>query len=453
MKAIRIRAAVLAAVLAAGASAQAQDAKEFPATLAGHAVLPAETLIPAPEDAPEALRVSGKFTASGNPSRLRAAPTSGAELPFEGQPIQGFSGVSAIGDGRYYALTDNGFGSKANSPDAMLFFHVLKPDFATGAVAIERTTFLRDPNKVVPFTLAMEGSESRYLTGADLDIEGFQVIGGEIFIGDEFGPFVIVADAETGVVEEFYETFLGERKIQSPDNFRLSAGDPDKPASGANIKRSRGFEGFAKSMDGTRLYPLLEGPVWEAEKGDYERVDGHEALRILEWDVAKRAWTGRSWLYRLEADGNSIGDFNMIDETRGLIIERDGGQGDAEKACRDGESENCFKTPAKLKRIYLIDLAGVAVGGAVTKVGYIDLLNIQDPNGLARLGKRQDGRFTFPFVTIENVDRVDETHIIVGNDNNFPFSKGRDPVARDANEWILLEVAELLKAPLAGSAK
>jgi hypothetical protein len=29
---------------------------------------------------------------------------------------------------------------------------------------------------------------------------------------------------------------------------------------------------------------------------------------------------------------------------------------------------------------------------------------------------------TFPFFTIENVDRVDETHIIVGNDNSLAFS-------------------------------
>jgi hypothetical protein len=30
-----------------------------------------------------------------------------------------------------------------------------------------------------------------------------------------------------------------------------------------------------------------------------------------------------------------------------------------------------------------------------------------------------------PFLTIENVDRVDDTHIVVGNDNNLPFSAGR----------------------------
>ena len=35
---------------------------EFPATLAGHAVLPAQTFIDPPADAPEDLKISGKFT-------------------------------------------------------------------------------------------------------------------------------------------------------------------------------------------------------------------------------------------------------------------------------------------------------------------------------------------------------------------------------------------------------
>ncbi len=114
----------------------------------------------------------------------------------------------------------------------------------------------------------------------------------------------------------------------------------------------------------------------------------------------------------------------MIDETRGLAIERDGGQGDAEKACKNGETEDCLTNPAKFKRIYLIDINGVEDGQPVKKIGYIDLMGIKDPKGVARLGKREDGRFTFPFVTIEDVDMVNEETIIVGNDNNFPLLQG-----------------------------
>lgn len=418
---------------------------QVPVTLVGHAALPGATFVSAPADAAEALKVSGKFT-QGNARNLGDA-SSGTEMPFAGQPFQGFSGISQIDGNQFYVLTDNGFGSMANSPDAMLFFHVVRTDFGSGEVIVDRTTFLSDPDQVVPFGITMEGSHTRYLTGADFDLEGFQVIDGRIFIGDEFGPYLLVADAETGVVEDFFQTTIDETLIQSPDHFRIRASNPDKPETAANLKRSRGYEGFAASIDQSLLYPLLEGPLWDAEQQDYERVDGNEALRLLEFDVASREWTGESRLYRLEQDGNAIGDFNMIDETRGLVIERDSGQGDAELACKDGETDNCFKNPALFKRVYLIDI-DVAPGAPVNKLGYIDLMDIQDPDGVARLGKREDGRFTFPFVTIENFDRYDETHIIVANDNNFPFSMGRDLTESDNNEFILLEASELLELGL-----
>jgi len=57
-----------------------------------------------------------------------------------------------------------------------------------------------------------------------------------------------------------------------------------------------------------------------------------------------------------------------------------------------------------------------------------------------------DGVLKFPFFTIENVDVVDATHIIVGNDNNLPFSSSREPNKADDNEMILLEVGSFLKA-------
>ena len=85
------------------------------------------------------------------------------------------------------------------------------------------------------------------------------------------------------------------------------------------------------------------------------------------------------------------------------------------------------------------------VGGPVRKIGYIDLLNIADPHRLARK-PLNDGVLKFPFFTIENVDVVDATHIVVGNDNNLPFSSSREPNKADDNELVLLEVGELLNA-------
>jgi len=114
---------------------------------------------------------------------------------------------------------------------------------------------------------------------------------------------------------------------------------------------------------------------------------------------------------------------------------------------------DCFNVPAKFKRIYKIDLSQADADGFVKKVGYIDLMDMADPNKKARQGgepgqgAQQGGqRLTFPFFTIENVDVVDATHIIVGNDNNLPFSTGRALNKPDDNEFVLLEVKDFLAA-------
>jgi len=136
----------------------------------------------------------------------------------------------------------------------------------------------------------------------------------------------------------------------------------------------------------------------------------------------------------------------MIDGTTALVIERDNGEGTADRACPAGQrGETCFPDIAKFKRVYKIEMTEANIGSPVRKIGHVDLMKIADPNKKARL-PLNDGVLTFPFFTIENVDVVDATHIIVGNDNNLPFSSSRDPNKADDNEFILLEVGDFLKA-------
>lgn len=71
-------------------------------------------------------------------------------------------------------------------------------------------------------------------------------------------------------------------------------------------------------------------------------------------------------------------------------------------------------------------------------------MNIADPNKVARK-PLNNGVLTFPFFTIEDVDMVDPTHIVVGNDNNYPFSASRQLNRADDNEFILLDVGDMLK--------
>ncbi|MCY7336907.1 MAG: esterase-like activity of phytase family protein, partial [Chamaesiphon sp.] len=184
----------------------------------------------------------------------------------------------------------------------------------------------------------------------------------------------------------------------------------------ANIGGSRGFEGMAISPDKSTLYPLLEGTVFGDPAG---------SLRIYEFDVATKQYKGQLGFYKMEAAGNAIGDFAVINKNEYLVIERDGGQG----------------ATALFKKIFKVDISKKDANGNVFKEEVVDLLNIQDPNDLNKDGST---KFTFPFVTIEDVLVLDNNTLLVANDNNYPFSTGRSTTAPDNNESIILELAKPL---------
>jgi hypothetical protein len=245
--------AALCLFLAATTPATAQQT--FPATLAGHAVVPAQTFVDAPADAPADLKVSGKFTTG---RRIEAIGTvegtsndgpTGVKVPFRGQPLQGHSGIKSNRDGTFWVLTDNGFGAKANSPDSMLYLNRHRIDWNAGTAERLEMIFLHDPDRKVPFRIADEATDKRYLTGADFDIESFQPIGEKIWIADEFGPYLLRVD-RAGKVEAVFETQVEGKPARSPDHYAVAS--PATPtATGAfNVRRSRGYEGMAASPTG-----------------------------------------------------------------------------------------------------------------------------------------------------------------------------------------------------------
>ncbi|WP_282433671.1 MULTISPECIES: glycerophosphodiester phosphodiesterase family protein [Okeania] len=162
------------------------------AELKGFAVLPADTFAAGPP--------SGNFINTDN-----------RETPFDSQPVQGFSGVQfAPGseDGStYWFLSDNGFGSQGNSADYLLRLYQVDPDFAgaeDGDTSVEIQDFIQlaDPNNLIPFDIVNEDTSDRLLTGADFDIESFVIDNdGDIWIGDEFGPYILHFDS-TGTLLE-----------------------------------------------------------------------------------------------------------------------------------------------------------------------------------------------------------------------------------------------------------
>lgn len=439
------------AVLAAACLPSLADAP-FKATLAGHAFLPALTLITPPDDAPRDAWVSGKFTGKtrnhtpmsvmGDVGAAYGSHQTGISLPFIGQPVQGLSGfaMNLAEDGSIFTLTDNGFGAKINSGDALLTFHRMKPDFETGKVERVDTVFLSDPDRKVPFRIAYEGTDSRYLTGADFDPESIQYLNNEIMIGDEFGPYIIRA-TDDGRVIDVYPTMLDGKQLTGPDTPGTIV--PAAAGKDFSVQRSGGYEGMALQPGTDLLWAMLEKPIL----GEDGQPEG-DFLRVMTFDTGKSAWTGDSFKFRLAEGATAIGDFNFIDDTRALVIERDNGEGDPSLACASDDKSACYPIPAKVKHVVLVDTAKVDADGFMHRIGHIDLMDIQDPDGKAIVKSQADrdltGKFTFPFFTIENVMRVDEDHILVANDNNLPFSAGREIGVAANNEFILLNVSEFL---------
>lgn len=439
---------VALSLLALPAAAQ----ETFDATLAGHAYLPALSLVAPPADAPKDAWISGKFTGGarngvpmsvpGDTGGLHGKRLTGLNLPFIGQPLQGFSGfaMNRAEDGSVYVLTDNGFGSKANSPDTLLFFSRMDADFDTGEVEIKETVFLHDPDFKVPFRISYGGTDSRYLTGADFDLESIQRVGDSIWIGEEFGPYLIEATLD-GRIKGVYPTMVDGVQLKGPDTPGISA--TSVKGTDWTVPRSGGYEGMALQPETGLLWAMLEKPLLAASgenEGDF--------LRVMAFDPEARDWTGEGFKFKLAEGATAIGDFNFIDETRALVIERDNGEGEPSLKCAGDPQADCFPNPAMVKHVVLIDTADVDAEGYVRRIGQIDLMNIADPEGKARIETDggEAGRFSLPFFTIEDVMRVDETHIMVAVDNNLPFSSGRKLDAAADNEVVLLSVPELLAA-------
>ncbi len=396
--------------------AQARNGKPPYVTLEGFAVLPADTFAPGP------------------PSGFAIQGANGRTPPFTNQPVQGFSAILRKWNGNYLVMSDNGFGSKANSPDYRLRWYEVKPDFSRGTVDVVGYTELSDPDRLIPFPIINEHTD-RVLTGADFDLESFRLApDGTFWFGEEFGPYLLHTDINGRLlsppIPTPYPAVLtpfarGQAFIQAPEHpdFR-NLPDHDARRAAANLPGSRGFEGMAINPAGTRLYPMLEGALFD----DPVRT----RLLIQEFDLATKQYTGNYWFYPMSDPGHAIGELTAINDHELLVIERDSKEG----------------REAAFKRIYQIDLRLIDADRTLQKTLLVDLLSITDKRGLTREEPGAVGlgsRFTFPFVTIEAVYPVNRRTLIVVNDNNYPFSSGRRPgIAPDDNEFILLRLPEPL---------
>jgi glycerophosphoryl diester phosphodiesterase len=168
------------------------------------------------------------------------------------------------------------------------------------------------------------------------------------------------------------------------------------------VATSAGIEGLALSPDGRRLVVMLEKPLRQGPAG---------RLPVWQFDVASRQFMGAVSWYPLSPAATSVGEFQLFAPGRGVVIERDDSQGDL----------------AGHKIIY--EVHAPTTGELWSKRPVVDLLALADPERLAGPATAGDVgrglRFAFPFFTIESVLVVDRRHLLVANDNNYPFGRGR----------------------------
>ena len=370
-------------------------------TLEARAILPADATAPAP------------FPAVPN--------TDPAPAPGSVQPVGGFSALNdAKGKNRFWAMPDNGFGTKANSRSFLLRVYLVKAKFETahggsGDARILDWITLRDPDHKIPFALVNSNTSARLLTGGDFDIESFRITrNGDIWFGDEFGPFLLHTDA-TGKVLEAPIPLPDVKSPDYPPDFTPPFAGP------ANLASSNGFEGMALSKDGKALYPTLEGPVSGDDPG---------LRRMYRFDLRDHAYDSGYRLYPIGAPDLFLSDLTALDDHRLVALERDNFQGLA----------------AAHKQGFVVDLRHTEPGDVLVKRQVVDLLDLSDPAEISLPGRPGDiglgDPFSMPYQTIEAVLPVGGKRLAIVNDTNFG-SMGRNPGLPDYSDFIEVRVPGL----------
>jgi hypothetical protein len=277
----------------------------------------------------------------------------GATIPAN--RLGGFgSAIDYAGEGfRFVVLPDRGpADGKAEYPCRMHEMELVFPlkresDASPGPAQVEwtllRTVLLRDEgNKpLVGLVSAVEPTESR---GTRLDPEGVRLLpgGASVLISDEYGPFVEQHDLASGLRQRRYD--LPERFAQPQFD---TDPDQDKPTGATRGRdRNRGLEGLALSPDGGIATAIIQSPLLQ----DKARQDGASGKRLgVNCRMLQIALTPgpdtpgatREFVYPLEDPKLVVSELLAIDDTRFLVLERDGKAGEE----------------ALVKRLYMIDTA------------------------------------------------------------------------------------------------
>lgn len=177
---------------------------------------------------------------------------------------------------------------------------------------------------------------------------------GTWWISDEYGPWI----------DQFSAEGKHLRRIQPPTKFLVPhPGESYEvempPGNVAGRIPNRGFESLAIAPSGSVLFAMPQSPLLQDNVlGERNRRVGLN-IRLLRAELSPDGAgepTFQEFVYPLDQARNGVNDVLALDESRLLVLERDGAAG----------------AKAELRRVYAVDLAlGAAEGSAPTDVSRI----------------------------------------------------------------------------------
>lgn len=248
-----------------------------------------------------------------------------------------------------------------------------------------------------------------------IDPEGMVFLSDRSFwISEEYGPSLLRFSSSGTLRAEF-------RPL--PDSIGAAQGGVGLPRVLNRRRSNRGFEGVTVDPGSGELVTMLQGPL------DNPRAAGRRSVAIRLLVVDPSSGASRQYLYPLDDPDHLVSDIAALGPGRFLVLERDDRFG------------NDPEDPSRAKRIYRIDLDGATDlsdpedrptgrlwGGRtleemspgdreeegivpVSKDLVLDLLSI--PGG-------------FPHDKAEGMALVDDSTLLVVNDDDFGITDGRN---------------------------
>ena len=240
---------------------------------------------------------------------------------------------------------------------------------------------------------------------ARLDPESIRVANGgkNIFVSDEYGPFIDEFDRSTGRRVKAFSlpSYYGVTNLSAQGDNEISGNTQGRLA-------NKGMEGLAITPDGKTLVGIMQSPL--IQDGGASSKD----LRIATIDIATGQVT-HEYVYTLSSSKDTVSDIVAVNDHQFLVDERDGKSG----------------TDAKVKQFFLIDVNGATdVSGKATlpasftpvskgATPFIDMLNPSFGLNNADFPQKIE---SLAFGQDMNVNGVLEHTLWVSNDNDFETS-------------------------------